>query len=178
MKLCLLLANGFEDLEAVGTIALLRRGGVEVDLFTIEEQAPIGKYGMELGQVKPISLLKKENYQMIVLPGGPGVASLKKHEAVIELLHYFYRENLYLAAICAAPTILGSLGMLEGKTYTCFPGMQEDAFLGEYVQDKAVIDGTIITGKAAGAVTDFALAILSVAKDVETANRIRQEVYY
>lgn len=178
MKLCLILANEFEDLEAVGTIAILRRSGIETDLFTIENHAPTGKFGIEIGQVKPISLLRKEDYQMIVLPGGPGYAALKSEKRVIELLQYYYQENLYLAAICAAPTILGSLGMLEGRTYTCYPGMQEASFLGEYTQEKAVIDGTIITGKAAGAVTDFALAIVSVVKGEEVAKKVKQGLYY
>ena len=178
MKGCMILANGFEDLEATGTIALLRRGGLEVDLFTIEQENPTGKYGLTLDHIKPLTSIVPNEYQLVILPGGPGYEALKNNTLVTEVINEFYSDKKYIAAICAAPTIFGELGLLRNKTYTCFPGMESSAFEGYHVDDKAVIDGTIITGKSAGAVTDFALAILTALLGKEAAESVKQKIYF
>lgn len=178
MKALIILANGFEDIEAAGTIAIVRRAGIELDITTIEEGNTQGKYGISMNGCIPLSGVSFDDYEMVILPGGPGYSRLQNSSLVKDLTLNFNETNKYIAAICAAPTILGSWGLLKNKTYTCFPGMQKEQFGGVYKEDKAVIDGNIITGKAAGAVTDFALAIIKIIKGDEAAKKIKEEIYY
>lgn len=177
MKAFIILADGFEDLEALGTIALLRRGGLEVDVATIETHKPTGKYGITVDAV-PLETIDYQQYDIVVLPGGPGYRRLLESLLVFTIIKEFFRQKKYMAAICAAPTIFGQWGLLKGRRYTCFPGMEEDTFLGLYQADKVVIDDFLITGKAAGAVTDFALAILSVVFNQTTADEVRDKIYF
>ena len=152
MKVAVLLENGFEELEAMGPIALLRRGGLDVDMIGVnnEEQVTV-RFGI--------------TYQ-----------KLEKNEEVLKLAHEF-AENKALAAICASPTILGHEGILKGKKYTCFKDMDED-FGGEYQYEYAVTDGNIITGVSAAASIEFAFAILEKLCGKEHTEKVKASIYY
>ncbi|NLG82943.1 MAG: DJ-1/PfpI family protein [Bacilli bacterium] len=180
MRILALLAPGFEDLEALGTIALLRRGKLEVDVCSVENtKTVIGKYNIT---VKADVKLKKVNpdlYDGLFLPGGmPGVENLFKVDRVKELVQYFVENDKVLACICAAPTIPGRLGLLAGKSYTCFPGCETECKDGIHHDVSAITDGNIITGKAAGAVHDFAYEIIKKFKGEEFANQVMSNIYY
>lgn len=180
MKILALLAPGFEDLEALGTIALLRRAKLEVDVCSVENTKTItGKYNIT---VKADVKLKKVNpdlYEGLFLPGGmPGVENLFKVDKVKELVKYFVEKDKVLACICAAPTIPGRLGLLAGKNYTCFPGCEDDCKDGIHHDVNAITDGNIITGRAAGAVHDFAYEIIKKFKGEEFATEVMNHICY
>ena len=164
MKVAVLLENGFEELEAMGPIALLRRGGLDVDMIGVNnEEYPMNTYDFS-------------NVDCLVLPGGPHYQKLEKNEEVLKLIHEF-AENKVLAAICASPTILGHEGILKGKKYTCFKDMDED-FGGEYQYAYAVTDGNIITGVSAAASIEFAFAILEKLCGKEHTEKVKASIYY
>lgn len=113
-----------------------------------------------------------------MLPGGAGHELLDASDKVHELINYAVTNNLYISAICAAPSILGKKMILEGKKATCFPGYEKYLYGAEITDDKAVADGKIITGKGAGAASDFGFTMLSLLKGQETADKIREIMQY
>ena len=121
--------------------------------------------------------LTKENLQGVILPGGmPGTINLGKSEVVQEYTEYCVDNNLVVGAICAAPSILGKLGILQGKNAVCFPGF-EDELKGSVISDDFVVtDGLIVTGKGMGATIPFALQLLELFKDSETANNVHSSL--
>ena len=125
MKVAVLLENGFEELEAMGPIALLRRGGLDVDMIGVNNEEQVtGRFGITYSSVYPMNTYDFSNVDCLVLPGGPHYQKLEKNEEVLKLVHEF-AENKVLAAICASPTILGHEGILKGKKYTCIKDMDE-----------------------------------------------------
>ena len=177
MKVCLLLANGFEELEAIGTFALLSRAGLTVDLFALSNQDAKGRFGLTCTQLKPFDTLCAQDYQALVLPGGPGYHVLEENPKVKQLIEQFNAEGKVVAAICASPTILGKRGLLKGKTYTCFSAMNED-FGGTFTGNYAETDGNIITGQSAAATVDFAFAIVENLLGKAKADEVKKSIYY
>lgn len=114
---------------------------------------------------------------MLFLPGGPHYQKLEQDERVMAILDHFANQNKLIAAICAAPTILGRRGLLKGKQYTCFTSMNED-FGGTYVDQYTVADHNIITGRSAAAVIDFAFAIIEKIKGAQEAQEVKKSIYY
>lgn len=143
MKVCVVMDNGFEELEAMGPIALLRRAGIDVDLVCIEGHEVTGRFGVTYSPAIPFDSYDFDQADCLVLPGGPHWQKIEKNEKVCEQLKAFAADKV-LAAICAAPTILGKLGLLKGKNYTCFQSMNED-FGGTYQYAYTVTDGNLIT---------------------------------
>ncbi len=121
MKVCLVLTNGFEEVEAIGTFAILRRAGLTVDIFSLTEGNATGRFGLACTALKPFSTLHGADYDALVLPGGPQYAELEKSAGVQALIKEFIDGGKVVAAICASPTILGRAGYLKGKKYTCLP---------------------------------------------------------
>ena len=177
VKVAVLLENGFEELEAMGPIALLRRGGLDVDMIGVNNEEQVtGRFGVTYSSVFPMNTYDFSNVDCLVLPGGPHYQKLEKNEKVLKLAHEF-AENKVLAAICASPTILGHEGILKGKKYTCFKDMDED-FGGEYQYEYAVTDGNIITGVSAAASIEFAFAILEKLCGKEYTEKVKASIYY
>ncbi len=177
MKVCMIVTNGFEEVEAVGTYAILRRGGLEVDVYSLHGSEAMGRFGLTCSRLLPLDHYRDEDYAALILPGGPQYQALEADERVQQLIKDFHARGKYLCAICASPTILGRAGYLLGKKYTCFTSMNED-FGGTYFEDYAVTDGQIITGKSAAAAIDFGFAILQAVCGPEAANKTKQEIYY
>lgn len=177
IKILCILSDGFEDIEAVGSIALLRRSQIEVDVASLKGNSAVGKYNNKLVDLKNIGDLDREAYDCLLLPGGPHFQELKDSPPVRDLIRYFHKSDKYLAAICASPTILGEMGYLEGKNYTCFTSMDAD-FGGTYTDEYAVIDGKIITGRSAAAVIDFAFMIIRALQGSDQEQAIKNEIYY
>ena len=116
-----------------------------------------------------------DEYDMLVLPGGiPGVHSLSACDKLTTALKKFKEEGKWLAAICAGPTILGKLGLLEDEKATCYPGCEVDLHAGEHLQDGVVVSGKVITGKGAGYALDFGLKILEIATNKEQSDNIKK----
>lgn len=176
-KVCLVLTNGFEEVEAVGTFAILRRAGLTVDIFSLTQADATGRFGLTCTQLKPFSMLRGADYDALVLPGGPQYAELEKSAGVQALLKEFMQANKVVAAICASPTILGRASYLKGKNYTCFTSMNED-FGGHFTGEYVAVDGNLITGQSAAASIDFGLAIAEKLLGKEKVDQVKASIYY
>ena len=177
MKVAVLLENGFEELEAIGTIALLRRAGITIDVYAIDNTNATGRFDITCANLKDLKDADINAYDMLFLPGGPHYQKLEKDERVLSILKHFIENNKLVSAICAAPTILGKQGYLKNKKYTCFTSMNED-FGGTYIDQYTVTDGNIITGRSATAVIDFAFAIIEKLEGKEKADEVKASIYY
>ncbi len=174
MKAFVFLATGFEEIEAVATIDVLRRGEVEVVTVSITGTSVVeGAHGIPVKADELFDSVNFEDGAMLILPGGmPGASNLNEHEGLRNLIMKFYSQEKYLAAICAAPLVFGGLGILKGKTATCYPSF-EPRLTGAILSGQTVVqDGKIITGKGPGFAVDFGLQIVSILKGTEKANEV------
>lgn len=176
-KVLCIVSNGFEELEAVGVIALLRRAGITIDVYSLHEQEATGRFDLTISKLHNISEAKETAYDAIFLPGGPHYAELEKNDQVKELITAFWDAGKLVSAICAAPTILGKMGLLKGKNYTCFTSMNED-FQGTYIDAYTAVDGNLITGRSAAAVIDFAFELIAYLEGKEKAEEVKNSIYY
>lgn len=176
----ILLAPGFEEAEALVPADLLRRAGVEVALTALEGENVTGGGRITLRADLTLDRVDLDRAEMIVLPGGRrGVENLAASPAVEDLVREARNRDIPLAAICAAPTLLGKWGLLEGKRAVCYPGM-EDRLTGAQVErDSGVVeDGGLVTGRAAGSSFDFGLALVRALTGPEKAEEVRHAVCY
>ena len=164
MRICTILGKGYEEIEAIGTLALLKRSGLEADLFGISGEKTTGKHDLPICGLLPLSGLNPENYDCLLLPGGPHYALLESSEDVKQIILKFKALDKPIAAICA-------------KRYTCFTSMNED-FGGTYVDQYTVTDGNLITGRSAAATIDFAFAIIEKLQGTEQKEFIQKQIYY
>ena len=177
MKVAVLLDDGFEELEAMGPIALLRRAGLEVDLIGVNNKTSVtGRFNVTYSPCTPLDSYDFSSVDCLVLPGGPHYKKLQENKVVLGLVRDFY-DNKVLAAICASPTILGHMGLLKGKDYTCFKEMNED-FGGTYDYQYVVVDGNLITGVSAAASIEFAFTIIEKLCGKEHVEKVKASVYY
>jgi len=174
MKIFLFLADGFEETEAVATIDILRRGGLEVITVSVTGRNVVtGAHGIAVVADRLFDETEFSDGGMLVLPGGnPGTENLGKHDGLRALLLRYYNAGKRIAAICAAPSILGELKMLEGKHATVYPGCEKSLQGATIIDAHAVKDGTIITAKGPGSVFDFGLAIVAELVGQEKAKNI------
>lgn len=173
-----MLADGFEEVEAIEPIDILKRGGVDVTTVGVKGKTVTGAHGICVTADITIDEVNPEDMELLMLPGGGGHEILDASNEVHGLLNYAVIHGLYISAICASPSILGKKMMLEGKKATCFPGFEKYLYGAQIVADKAVVDGKIITGKGAGAAADFGFAMLEILKDRETADKIKEIMQY
>ena len=173
-----LFAEGFEEIEALTVVDLLRRADIEVNIVSADNKDYIsGGHGITVKA--DVKLSDALNCDMVVLPGGiPGVPNLLNNPNVVTYLKSHYDDEKYIAAICAAPSILGELSMLSGKKATCYPSFSDKLNGGCYTDDNVTIDGKFITSKAMGTAIDFALKIIETLKDEITADKVASSIYY
>jgi 4-methyl-5(b-hydroxyethyl)-thiazole monophosphate biosynthesis len=177
MKAFVFLATGFEELEAVGTIDILRRGGIETITVSITGNKTVtGVHGIPVIADALFEEADCAQADALVLPGGgPGSENLNKYEDLRKALLAASANNRLLAAICASPRVFGSLGLLNGKKATCYPGIEPELTGATLVDEPVVTDRNIITGRGPGLVFDFGLEIVrylageNVAADVAQA---------
>lgn len=155
-------ADGFEEMEAFAAVDILRRAGVQVQMVTVTENEIVkGAHGVSVLCDKNIVNCDFFDAEMLVLPGGlPGATTLNECEDLRKLLVRFAQEGKNIAAICAAPMVLGNLGLLKGKKATCYPGFDKYLEGAEYTGALVEKDGNIITGKGPGACLKFGLALV------------------
>lgn len=173
-KAIVFLAEGFEEMEATGTVDVLRRGGIETRTVSITSEHKVtGAHGLAILADALLSEIDASDADALVLPGGmPGSKNLNKCEPLKELLIQQYKENKLVAAICAAPLVLGGLGLLKGRKATCYPSF-EPTLIGAIVTGEAVeADGNVITGRGPGLVFDFALALVAALKSEAVAEEV------
>ncbi|MBE7042498.1 MAG: DJ-1/PfpI family protein, partial [Ruminococcaceae bacterium] len=170
------LAEGFEEIEALTVVDYVRRAGIELKTVGVTGKIVTGSHGIPV----TADLLPEETTvpNMVVLPGGlPGTNYLNESEYVRSILTKCLEHGGMAAAICAAPSVLGGMGLLKGKTAICYPGFEEK-LLGATISETPVVrDGAIITAKSAGVANQFAYAIISALTNQEKAEEIRNQVY-
>ena len=174
----LFLADGFEEVEALTQVDYLRRAGVYVTTVGVTGEYVTGTRGIT---VKADALLENTAFcgdvEMIILPGGlGGVNNMKASAKVVETIKCAANNGKYIAAICAAPYILGVRGMLRGKMATCFPGFEDRLEGAQYYDCDVIRDGEIITGRAMGAATEFSLELVDAIKGEGAAEEMREKI--
>ena len=170
------LAEGFEEIEALTPVDVLRRAGLNVQTVSVmEEQVVAGAHGVPVLADKMFAEINPEDAEMILLPGGlPGATNLDAHEGLSQLILDFAEADKPLAAICAAPLVLGNRGLLQGKKATCYPGFETYLQGAEYTAALVEKDGNIITGKGPGAAMEFAFAIVEKYCGMDKVNELKQ----
>lgn len=178
-RINIFLADGFEEVEAFTVVDILRRAGARIDMVSVTKDLAVrSSHGVE---VKADKLFEEadRDADLLVLPGGmPGTLSLKAHEGLAGLLKEFYGEGKYIAAICAAPTVFGSLGFLEGRRATCYPSMEDGLIGAEKVTDPVVADGNVITSRGVGTAIPFALVLVEILLGKNKAEEVKQAIVF
>ena len=169
------LADGFEEIEALTVVDVLRRADIAVNMVSMTDSKTVR--GAHDIVVAADLLFEEADYgicDMIVLPGGmPGTANLAKHEGLMKQLKIFAQEGRWLAAICAAPSVLGSLTLLKGKRATSYPGYESQMIGAVYTEERVVRDGNLITSRGPGTAIEFSLELVTVLKNEQAAAALR-----
>ena len=168
------LADGFEEIEALATVDILRRAAIPVTTVGVGGDVIRGTHDIYVTADMNIDdFAISEDMTGVILPGGmPGVKNLYADDTVRDAVSYAVSRDLFVCAICAAPSILGMMGVLEGKKATCFPGFEGQLQGAQTSSDKVVVDGKIITAKGAGCALDFGFAIVAQVESAADADRI------
>ncbi|MDO4530596.1 MAG: DJ-1/PfpI family protein [Bacillota bacterium] len=178
-KVYVFLAEGFEEMEAATPVDLLRRVNVDAKFVSVTgEKTVCGAHGITF----TADLLFEEiedDADMLVLPGGmPGTTNLMAHEGLSELLTKQYNDRKWVAAICAAPMVLGALGIVMGRWATIYPGMEEYLVGADISSEEVCVSGNVITSKAPGTAIPFALKLIEVLVSESYAEHIKKEIVY
>ena len=180
MKCAIFLAKGFEDCEGMITIDMLRRAGIPIDSVSITDDLIVEtSHGVRLFADKIWKEIDPSGYDVLILPGGKvGTMNLDGFEPLKNALKAHFDSGKLTCAICAAPSVLGHLGILNGKHYTSFPAFASDSYGGIYENELAVEDGNVITGRGMGATIEFARLIIRRLTDDETMRRLEYGMQY
>ena len=181
MKLMCVLVDGFEDIETIGTIALLRRAGLEVDIYGLNKNSAKGRFGTYLSDLHSLEEIKTKHfkgYHGLLITGGPQYIILSSDQNFLDIVESFHKQRRYICAICAAPTILGKLKLLKNMQYTCFPTMNDDKFGGYYLKKDVVLDGKLITSKSSATVYDFAFKIVETLLGKKRLAKLKEEIFW
>lgn len=174
------LANGFEEIEALATVDVLRRAGVKVTTVSLTMETKVtGAHGIPVEADAMFADCDYTIADMMVLPGGmPGAANMIRHSGLCALVQAQSLADRWLAAICAAPMVLGRVGLLEGKRATCYPGFEGELIGAEYTAAPVEVEDLIITGKGPAAVLPFAYAIAEVLVGKEVVDEVKKGMLY
>ena len=175
----IILGKGFEPMEAVAPCDILQRGGVEVRFAGIGGTLIKGGHGILVQADCTVEEMKLADTDMVILPGGlGGVQSILASETAMNFIRLADEKNCFVAAICAAPTILASLHITDGRKATCYPGMENQMGTARMNACGAVQDGHVITGRAAGSADEFGLACLRALKGEDAARQVASGIVY
>ena len=178
-KVSLFLTEDFETVEALAVVDILRRAGITVDIISISESLDV--VSAQKIAVKAEFFLNGYDFtdtDMIFLPGGPGIKNYEKNKEFLSIVEAFFNKNKLIAAICAAPSVLGHLGILEGKKATCFPGYEKDLYGATIVKEKIVTDGNITTAIGMGSSIEMGLEIVRILVGEEMKNKIAKSTQF
>ena len=175
MKAMIIVNNGLEECEALITYDLLFRAGIKTDLVGLQNEVT-SSHEVTFKAHKHIDDINDNEYDCLVLPGGmPGTLNLENDERVSKLIDKFVKDNKYIAAICAAPSILIHKGLLQNNKFICFPGFENSL---TPAKEKAVQDGKFITGKGLGAAFEFAFLIICNLISKDKADEVLAKIQY
>lgn len=174
----MLLGTGFEEMEAVAPLDLLRRAGLDVMTVGVNGKIVRGSHNIGIEADITLSEMDLTCLEMIILPGGlGGVTSVRASDEAMYALRFAWENGKFVAAICAGPTVLADLGITSGRQATCFPGCENG--MGDAVmvpEAAAVRDGRLITGTSAGCAIPFGLELIKALKGEKEAERIREQI--
>ena len=160
-KVAVVFADGFEEIEALSPVDVFRRAGFDCSMLGLESASVTGSHGIQVTMDGVFDGL--DEYDLVVLPGGmPGSTKLRDHQDLIASLQEVAKAGKYVAAICAAPIVLERAGLLEGRKFTCFPGVEEQIASGDHQTDLVVVDDNIVTSRGAGTALAFAYALVDL----------------
>lgn len=173
-KAFIFLATGFEEMEAIGITDILRRGGVTAKTVSItDEQKVTGSHGIEVTADLLLNQTDFSDADALILPGGlPGSKNLNASDPLKELLLQQYRQGKTVAAICAAPLVLGGLGLLKRRKATCYPGFEQTMIGAEATGNPVEKDGPVLTGRGPGLVQPFAVALVEELRGKDVAEEV------
>lgn len=179
-KAAVLLADGFEEIEALTAVDLLRRARIYVDTVSISDDYMVhGAHGINVQTEDLFEEVNFAEFDMIILPGGmPGTKNLEEHKGVLRVVKDFHENGKYIGAICAAPGILGAMGILKGKRAACYPSVEERLSGAVIMKVPVIQDGNIITSRGMGTAIDFALKLIEVLTDKLKAEEIAYSIIY
>ena len=181
VKVCyVFLADGFEEIEALTVVDILRRDNILTETVSITKNKTVtGAHMIPVIADKTIDEIKLNEAALLVLPGGmPGTINLKECKKLTEMILEFNGTNRRLAAICAAPTIFGELGILEGKKAVCYPGMEDKLNGAIVLKDEVVTDGNITTSRGMGTAIPFALELIKIFDSETEAGAMKRKIVY
>ncbi len=173
-----LLADGFEEIEALEPVDIMRRAGLLVKTVGVTDEYVAGAHNITVKADILIDDVDTSDMELLMLPGGAGYTNLEGSDRVQRLIRFAAENNIYISAICAAPSILGKLGLLKGRKATCFPSFEKYLEGAEVLCEKAVCDGKFITGKGAGAAADFAFLMVELLCGKAKAEDLRCMMQY
>ena len=171
--LCLLV-DGFEEIETVTPVDVLRRAGIEVVIASLKGTTATGRCGIRMEADANLSDLNTSSFDLLFIPGGPGVAELRADGRAATLARDFAAAGKPVAAICAAPLVLMDAGLLKGRRFTAYHSVRGE--LGGGLDERVVVDGSLITSRGAGTALDFALALVAFLADQVAADRVAVEI--
>jgi 4-methyl-5(b-hydroxyethyl)-thiazole monophosphate biosynthesis len=173
----IILADGFEEVEAITPIDLLRRADIMVTILGLQSIEVKGSHGIIVKTDRALEEFSG-NYDALILPGGPGHKNLLESHKVLHMVNSSFQQNLLCAAICAAPSIFGKAGILSNKKATCFPGYEDTLGEAIFVKDRVVRDGTVITSRGAGTALEFGLAIIDYLAGTAEAQTVSRSIQF
>lgn len=172
------LANGFEEIEALAPIDILRRAGVEVVTVGVGSSEIVSSHKVKFGTDTTVDkIVLDDKLEMVILPGGmPGTVNLENDDYVQAAIDYCVNNDKYVAAICAAPSILGHKGLLNGREATCYPGFEKDLEGAKLSEKYVAQDGKFITARGAGVCIEFGLKLAEKLTSAEIADNIKKSI--
>jgi len=176
-RTCILLAKGFEEIEALTVVDVLRRLDIECIMCSIDSLEVTGAHRITIVADRLMNEMNFKDYGAVILPGGmPGAANLKADRRVISLIREFDKAGKLIAAICAAPIVLKEAGIIKGRTITSFPGIREELKDSHYGEDSIVQDKNILTSRGPGTAFKFAFKIAENMLDINTVNQVKRSM--
>jgi len=179
-KTAIFLADGFEEIEALTVVDLLRRAKIDITIVSIMESKSVyGSHEIAVEADTTFDDFDFDGVDMLILPGGqPGTKNLYACEPLKDKIKEFNAEGKMLAAICAAPTVYGKMGLLQGKKATCYPGCEVDLTGADFQTSSVVKDGNFITSRGMGTAIDFGLAIIEHFQGINAAKDMAERIVY
>lgn len=179
-KVCAFVADGNEEVELLTVVDLLRRADIDTTIVSITgKQEVTSSHQVVMKSDALFEDIDFSEYDLLFLPGGmPGTLNLGAHAGTVEQIKAFAKAGKRVAAVCAAPSVLGENGLLQGKKATCFPGFEDKLIGAEYVTDSVVTDGNITTSRGMGTCIDLGLELISLLQDKKTADEMGKKIQY
>lgn len=180
MKIFAFFAEGYEEVEGLAVVDIIRRAGIDVEMVSVTDKLEVmGVHNIAVVMDKTIGEIDFNDGDMIFLPGGiPGTPNLENCKVLIDNILKYNETGKKLAAICAAPSIYGKLGLLEGKKATCYPGFEEELKGANVLNEKVITDGNITTSRGMGTSMDLGLEIVKIYKGQEYADALGRKIQY